>query len=437
MKLAKRYDTESGLVMLHERSTNLPLVDVELCFRTGASRDADGLDGLTRLGWRAWRMGTRSRTSRELDQAIGSLGARLAVEVSSSLVRVRAVVIRRSLEPFFGLLKEMLMEPAFRAADVALAKREAQADLVSLRDSDRGLVARAFRQRLFGSHAYGRSVLGTRTTLRRITRKALVEHWHQSLGMRNAVLGVSGDLSRTEALKLCDDTFQGLPKGKTLSTRLPAPKPPKGREVFIVHRKGRPQSHLVMGSLGSRIGDPDHDAFSVANVAFGGTMASPLWQEVREQRGWSYGVSSRLGADRQRDAWRMHTVPEAENAANCAALQLELFEQFVSTGVTRTEHQLAKQNLIHSHCFDWDTPQKRIEHQVDAEALPFPVELLTRSKQRIRSVTRAASNKAVNKRLSADSLCIVVLGDKKRLEPQFSALPGVTQVHSVRYDKLP
>lgn len=436
MKLARRHVTASGMTVLHEQSAALPIVDLELCLRSGAAWDPEGDEGLTRLAWRTWKMGTKDLANKEVDQAIAALGARMSVEVSSSLVRLRATVISRKAPEFFELLGHLLKDPAFRAIDVAQAKRESVAELVSLRDSDRAIVGRAFREHLFGTHAYGRSAAGSQKSLRKAKREAMREHWHRHALASNCVLGISGDLSFKDASRLVEDSFSALPKGRAPKLKLSSPSQEQGRRVLLVHREGRPQSHMLIGTLGSRIRDKDYDALSVANVAFGGTMASPLWQEVRETRGWSYGVSSRLGADRQREAWRMHTVPETKNAANCAALQLALMDRLVTDGVSVDEHRLAKQNLVHSQCFEWDTAPKRLEHQIDAEALPFPIEQVAKSRQRIRAVTREASNASVKKRLSNKNLSIVVLGDAKALKPEFSKLPGVDEVKTIRYDKV-
>lgn len=437
MKRARRLELASGLTLLHEASHSLPIVDVELCLRSGTAWDPPDESGLTRLGWRVWRMGSARLSNREVDRAVAALGARLSVEVSSSLVRIKAIVIRRNLESFFELLGEMLFSPAFRRQDLSQAKREAQAELIALRDSDRALVGRAFRHAVFGDHSYGRSPGGSAATLRRLKRDAIVAHWQRHLVGGNCVLGLSGDVTWSVARALTESTFQPLSRGRAPRLRLPSPTHVKGRRVVLVDRRERPQSHMLIGGLGSRIGDPDHDALSVANVAFGGTMASPLWQEVREKRGWSYGVSSRLGADRQREAWRMHTVPEAKNAINCAELQLDLVERWVAEGTTAEEHRLAKQNLINGHCFDWDTAQKRLEHQIDAEALPFPFEQLSQAKQRIRAIKRADSQVAVRKRIKPDNLAVVMMGDARQLADPLGRLAGVSNVKVVRYNAIP
>ena len=430
-----RFQTNSGLVVLHEESHALPVVDIELSLRTGAAGDGPEREGLTRLAWRAWRTGTKRLPPRAVEDAIARLGARLVIDVSNSLVRVRAVVIRRNLEPFLELLAHLLQAPAFRAKDVAQCKRETQADLVSLRDSDRALASRWFRRRLFGrAHPYGRSVLGSEASIRAMRRKDLADSWHGALVARNLVLGLAGDVSRSDAARFTERYFGELRRGRRPGQRIAAPRRRSGVHVVVVDKPDRTQCQMFLGTLGGRFGDPDQDALAVANTAFGGTLTSPLWQEVREKRGWSYGVSSRLGSDRQREAWAVHTFPHAEKAADCAALEMELVEQFIDDGVPSASFRLAKKYLINSHCFDLDTAAKRLENAMDVELFGLPADHVARYSARVRGVNRKSAHEAVKRRLSKHHLTLVVVGSAHDLAPRFERLPRIGSIEVVDYD---
>lgn len=430
-----RFVTPDGVVVFLEESHTLPLVDFELCLRTGTTFDPPGKEGLTRIVWRALRMGTKHLSSREVEDGIARLGARLGMEVSSSSVRIRAVVIRRNLEPFLELLATLLREPAFRPADLAQAKRETYADMISLRDNDRALAGRHLRRLLFADHPYGRSVVGSRTTVGAIRRDDVRENHETHLCGKNLIFGFAGDLTRQDLETLLARHFSDLPRGRPPRMRLPAPQIARGRRIRIIDKPERTQTQMVMGTLGSKVGDRHHDALSVASTAFGGTLTSPLWLEVREKRGWSYGAASRLGADRAREAFTVHTFPTAEHTVECAALELSLLDHFVAHGVSAAEHRLAKRYLINGHCFDLDTPGKRLEVKVDHELFGLPADHLATYERRVRGVTRAASAEAVRARLSSRDMVIAVVATAKDVADGLAALPGVTDIDVVRYDR--
>jgi zinc protease len=430
-----RFATPEGAVVMLEESHDLPMVDFELVLRTGALHDPAGREGLARLTWVLTRTGTRKLTRHEVEEAIAAMGARLSVETGTSYVRFHGTVIRRNLEPFVALMASLVREPAFRAKDLAHLKRETLSDLVAMRDNDRALAGRFFRQFLFGAHPYGRTSLGTRHSLRAIQRADVAGLHRKHLAAKNVIVGAAGDITRPELEALVERHFGGLPKLRPPAERVPSPKVPKGRRVLIVDKPERTQTQLYIGALGSRVSDDDTDALAVANQAFGGTFTARLMNEVRSKRGWSYGAYSRLGQDRQRDAWYMWTFPAAKDAVACARLELDLLEQLLSEGLSAGEVRFAKNNLIHGHCFEVDTAAKRLEARMDCDVYGLPLDHWKRFERRVRGVSRAAANAALRRRLTSRDLCIVVVATAKDVEAGLAALPGVTSVEVVDYTR--
>lgn len=435
MKKAARFVTDDGVVVVLEEAHAIPIVDVEMCFRDGAVADPVGKEGLTRLLWRTARTGTRALDSRTIEETIAKLGARFSIEVSLSVVRARGVVIRRNLAAFVELMADILRRPSFRPADLAQAKRETYADFVAIRDSDRTLAALHFRKALFGDHPYGRSIAGNRKTVRGIARDELREAHRAALSGGNVLIGFAGDVGKDEVRGLVDKHFSGLSRAAPAPTKVKPPSAKPRRRVRIVDKPDRTQVQTLVGGLGSKVHDPLFDALAVANAGFGATLTSPLWREVREKRGWSYGASSRLGADRERDTWTMHTFPTAEHALACLELELELLEGFVDEGITKDEHRLAKHYLVNSHCFDVDTASKRLEAKLDCDLYGLPYERLRDYERRVAAVTHASSKNAVKKRISKKDVTITLVAPASSIADKVAKLPGVTDVEVVRYDR--
>jgi zinc protease len=426
----------SGMQVMLEESHSVPLVDLELTLRTGSTHDPEGLEGLTRLTWRVQRMGTPELRRDQVEEAISRLGARLSVQIAPSFVQLHGVVIRRNLDPFLELLSRLLFEPAFRQRDLAQAKRETKADLVALRDNDRSLAGRAFRQHLFGDHPYGRSAVGTLRSIGAIRRSQMKECYERHLVGGNAILGMSGAVSREDVEGLVERHFGRMPKGRVPALRMREARPRKGRHVLIVDKPARTQTQIFMGTLGLKVGDPLFYPLLIGNTAFGGTFTSQLMQEVREKRGWSYGAYSRLGGDRKRDAWFMWTFPSAEYAVDCIALQLELLEGLMENGISAAEHRFARDYLIKSHCFDLDTASKRLTPRIDEALYNLPPYYYDDFTPSLRKVRRAEVHEALKRRLSSRDLSIVLVATAKDVEQKLAELPGIETVQSVPYDRL-
>jgi zinc protease len=192
---------------------------------------------------------------------------------------------------------------------------------------------------------------------------------------------------------------------------------------------------MVVGGLGTDAHDPDHVPLLVANTVFGGTFTSRLMQEVRAKRGWSYGASSRVGFDRQRDAFTMWSAPAAGDAPACLALELELLHAFREEGITDAELEFVKRYLVRSHAFDIDTARKRVHQRLEAELYDLPAGYHARYVGDVSAVTREAANAAVRARLSEADLVIGVVGTHAEIGEKIAkAIPGLASVTVAPFD---
>ena len=419
-----------------ESSDVLPLVDVEIALPVGSLRDPVGQEGLAQLTGQLIRYGPRGMSQARFEDRLASLGARLSVEVSMRTTRVRATVLRRNLEPLLALMARLLWRPALRARDFAKLKRRAQAALTARLDDDQTLGAVKFRRVLFGKHRYGRPLSGHPASVARIGLKEIKRFYAQNIARGRFFVGIAGDATERKARALGAKHLPSAPPQSCRAPRLPRTTMHRGRHVVIVDKPERKQSQLFIGTLGARTRDPDLFALIVSNTAFGGTFSGPLMQQVRAVRGWSYGAYSRLLHSTQRDAWYMWTAPAAEYSADCAALQLDLLERWVDGGIKQAELSFAQRYLINSHCFDRDTPSKRLEARLDIELLDIPRSYVEKHDEHIAAVSRAQASEATRTKISVRDLAIVVVASADDVAQSFEGLSGVRSLEIVPFDQI-
>lgn len=418
-----------------ESSDVLPLVDLEIALPVGSLQDPAGQEGLAQLTGHLMRRGPRGLSQERFEDRLASLGARVSVEVSMRSTRVRATVLRRNLEPLIGLLADVVWQPALRASDLAKLKRRTQAALLARLDDDQTLGAVCFREALFGEHPYGRTLSGHTNSLARIGVQQVKDCYARNIAKGVFLVGVAGDVSEGEIRSLIGSHFPKAGRARKKGSDVPATHLRRGRHVVIVDKPERTQTQLFIGTLGARTRDRNLFPLIVSNTAFGGTFSGPLMQEVRGVRGWSYGAYSRLLHSTQRDAWYMSTAPAAEYSADCAALQLDLLEHWVDRGTKKADLDFAKRYLINSHCFDRDTPSKRLEARLDVELLGIPRSYVDKYDQLVARVTRQQANDATRARISPRDLIIVVVATATEVASAFERLPGVKSLQVVPFDR--
>jgi zinc protease len=418
-----------------ESSHDLPLLSVLIGFRSGATHDLPGKEGTARMMARMLRRGAAGWASAQIEDRIDSLGGEFGADTSASATSVHAEVIRRSLDPFAELCATLIAKPTFDTGELERLKREAEAELIEARDSDRALCSRAFRRTLFEGHLYGRRAAGTIESIRTIERADVEAFYRRHITRANAVVAISGDVDEAEGRALADRLLAGLPEGKPIADPATPPKARPGRHLVFVDKAERTQTQMVIGGLGTDPRDPDHFPLMVANTAFGGTFTSRLMSEVRSKRGWSYGAYSRVSFDRQRDAFTMWTAPKATDAAACLALQLELLHTWREGGINEGELQQVKSYLVRSHAFEVDTARKRAHQKLESALFDLPAGYHERYLEQVEAVTLEQANAAVRARIPEADLTITVVGTHAELgEPIAKAIPDLKAVTLLPYD---
>ena len=414
--------------LLVESSRELPLVAIAVSFRCGAVHEPTALQGLARVTARMLRRGAEGWGERQLEEHIDALGGDLAMHVGLGSTTVSFEVATRFAEPAAALLATILGAPTFEEVELDKLVRQSVAEIVSSRDEDALLAARALRRHLLGNHPHARRISGTMEALSRIDRRSVVDFHRECYTRANAIVGIAGDADDAQAEAIAARLLERLPEGRVHTYDVPEPSVPRGRGLVIVDKPERTQVQLGIGGLGTHPLDADHTALVVANTAFGGTFSSRLTQEVRVKRGWSYGAHSGFLVSRVRELFSLWSAPAVDDAADCLALEIAMLEEWQRDGVTSEELERAKQYLRRSFAFEIDTPRKRLHQSLERALLGLPDDYHSGFVQRVGAVSIEQANAAVRARLDLDALWVSALATAPQVEERLcKALPRLSQ----------
>lgn len=425
----------SGPQVLLETSRALPIISVSVALRWGATQDPQGKEGATRLAARLMRRTAGGRDPQTVDTLIDSLGGALSADVSHSSVVFQGTVITRSFDRFAEILSDTLLRPGLALDEFERLERESESELIEVLDNDGSLARRWFRRRLFGDHAYGRSVSGSLRSLRAVRISDLEDIRRRGMLAENLLFAFSGDIGEEEAQKAAHRVASALPSGIRFEDSTPDPLPRSGRQLVLVDKPERTQTQILIGSLGTRPQDPDHLALHVGNTIFGGTFSARLTREIRAARGWSYGAYSQLPFDRRRHSFSLWTFPNADDAAPCIRHQIGMLEELVEAGVTEEELAHAKRYLGRSHAFAIDTAPKRVGLALDEDLYGLPAGYYEEYKARIEAVTLDEVNAALRQRLNPKNLLTVVVGTESEIGATVrEAIDNLESVEVIPFD---
>ncbi|BAK64918.1 peptidase M16 family protein [Sphingobium sp. SYK-6] len=427
----------NGIKVHLARRATVPAVRIAVSFDAGIASDRKDRLGLSALMLSLLDEGTTTRSTIQIAEEQERLGASISTGQSMDRTSVSLFALKANLAPSLDLLDDVVRNPAFAPGEVERLRATQLAGIAAEKTQPQGLASRAIFPLLYGSeHPYGSSASGRgdEASVKAITREDLLRYHSSWMVPGKAQIFVAGDITMAEIKPLLDARFGSWPQNrmasptKDFAVTIPDPKP----GVYLIDRPQSPQSMILGGVVTSAKGSDDLLAFSTANVILGDDFLSRLNTDIREVKGWSYGVRAYLTPRVERSPYIVAAPVQADKTGPAIAAMRDDIAQFVGArGVTPQEFRRVISGEIAKLPARFETTGA-VLGQMQADALfgrPFTyVETLG---QRYAALTPEELDKAAHTLIDPARLSWVVVGDKAKIKDQLDALGmPVTEIDS-------
>jgi zinc protease len=405
----------SGLQVLTVHVPGRPLVSANLVFLRGSGDEPRDLAGATVLAARAMTEGTERYPGVELIEAAERLGATLHVEATWDAFVAAVEVAAPRLEAALELLAELVERPTFPDEDVARLRDERLNDLMQAKADPSRRVERAFAATIYRSDSpYSRPSGGDEESVARLSPDALRTVHRSILAPDRAALMVGGDLTGLSIPSLAGQVLGSLGGAKRSPEAAAAPTARSAVSRPIVrfyHRPGSVQTELRIGHVGLPRRVPDFHAVGVMAAILGGLFNSRLQMNLREEKGYTYGVHA--GFDMRRGAGPFAVRTAVQTAATVPAIIETLAElrRIRETEVTKTELAAARDYLVGVFPLRFETPGAVVGALGGLFVHELPDDELARYREAVEAVTIADVQAAAREHIDLDRIAIVAVGD--------------------------
>jgi predicted Zn-dependent peptidase len=286
----KRFTLSNGLRVRLVEYRRLPIVALNLLVNAGGSRDPEARPGLASFTAAMMTEGTKTRSATQLSDETGFLGASLRAGAGTDSASISGAVLAKHLPRYLELFADVAANPAFPAADFARVQDARLVTLLQQRDQPQAIASRAFVPVFWGAHPYGHTLIGDEVSVKATTRKDLRDFHGRHYRPENAELVVVGDVAEGELRTALEATLGTWRAARgDLAALAPAPAASPHR-TLVLEKAGAPQSYVLIGMPGLRRSSPDYVAATVAFQVLGGGSSSRLFRNLREEKGYTYGV---------------------------------------------------------------------------------------------------------------------------------------------------
>jgi zinc protease len=412
----------NGLTVIHHYNPALPLVAAELVVKSGSDANPDDHPGLAGFTAQLLQEGTATRSAPRIADEIAQLGAFLGSASSADASTVSLLSLRSTFGEALDVLADVVQHPAFPTAEVERQRAARLGELTRQRDEPARVAAVAAAGALYGPrHPYGYGQLGTEPAIRATTRDDLAGFWRRHYVPSNAALIVAGSITRDELRVLAEARFGAWPRAVAPVPELGQPAGSKARLV-IVDKPGAPQTALRVTTLATNRKTPDYPAMQVMNAALGGLFSSRINLNLREEKGYSYGVFSSFRYSRTPGPF---TIAGSVRTDVTGASVSEIFKEVHGVrdqALPPAELAGARDSQVYSLPGQFETNSGVGASLAETYMFDLPADYWRGLPDQFRRVTAAQVQAAADKYLQPEGLKVIAVGDRAKILPQLEAL---------------
>jgi len=417
----------NGLEVWVVRQAELPIVSMNMVFKSGGTVDPTGKSGLASLTATLLDDGTRSRSAVEISNQLQDIGATLGTGSSWDAANVSMQTLTKNLDKALELYADVILNPTFPESELETTRRRALVGLMQRKDNPNAIASVVYNSLLYGkNHPYGNVMTGNETSIKSFKQSDLVNFYQTYYRPNNAVLIVVGDTSMSQIKPKIETAFAAWKPAQVPPMRVPDAAAFDRPGIYVVDKPGAAQSVINIGQVGVSRDNPDFYALQVMNTILGGGGSGRLFMNLREDKGYTYGAYSGF-------AFRRGAGPFTASAGVQTAVTKESVIEFLrelngirgAIPVTQAEFEANKQSLIRSFPGGFETNGQISNQLGNLVVYNLPDSTFNEYISKVNAVMLADVNRVANKYLTPEKMAIVIVGDRKAIELGLTQIEGL------------
>lgn len=423
-----RRELPNGVAVRLIAHRHVPVVCAVLLVPAGTAADPAGRYGLAAFTADLLDEGSAGRSALEVSDALARYGADLDVDVGPDAVVLGLTTLSRFMRPAIGLLAEMATQPNLADADIERVRKLRLERLRQLRDHAPAVAERALMRLLYRDHPYGHLSLGTEASLAATTAGELRAFHASAFVPRGATLVIAGDAPVEMLEEVATEAFGGWQSPAAAGTvdrdagLRPPPLVPNGR-LAIVPRPGAAQSELRIGHVCASRDTPDYHALVLLNMVLGGQFVSRVNLNLRQDKGYTYGVRTGFDLRRGLGPFSLATSVQTEVTADAIREARREIEDIRGTRpATADELATARSAVTLGYPRGFETAQHVARSVAQLALHGLPDSYFEEFVPRVMAVTLDDVTRVAREYLDTARMVTLAVGDHDRIAPALATL---------------
>jgi predicted Zn-dependent peptidase len=410
---AQEATLKNGLhVVLLESNHRLPIFSMEMVLMSGGFSDPADMRGLANMTAILMREGTAKHTSREISEALDTIGANFMVNsgVSSFTTNITTGGLTENLDQILDLYAEIIRTPKYPTEEVERYKSRVIDSMPQTRANPGFLAQERLLQAIYQSHPASLNI-SPAEAIRKISMADMMKFHDENYVPNNATLYIAGDVTLKEMLPKLEKLFGDWKPGSVKQPTLPPIPAQAETRIHLINRPGSVQTVFQIGSLSLERTSPDYVAVQVMNRILGVGPPSRLFLNIREDKGYTYSVGSSVSSGRYPGLFTAQSPVRTDVTEGTIREFMNEFKRIRDEKVTPLELENAKRAIVGQFALQLENPAGQLNNIITQKMYNFPANYWDTYPQKVNAITAEDVQRVAQKYVDINHMQIVAVGD--------------------------
>src|SRR5450759_51152 len=404
----------NGMKLLVVESHRVPTITLRMNMPSGDLRDSAGLPGVSDATAALIRLGTKTRSAKDIADAVAELGASLSFGSSQGESTIFLSSMTENFDAALALLADVLLNPTFPQDELDKYKTRLRTQLEQAKSSP-GFPANDLLMKLLYPDDSRRYTHPTVESLSKITRESLLEHYKTYYVPSGEWAGVSGDISPRDAVAKLDKVLGAWKGGPVAHVTMKFPEPLSDKKVYLIPRPNSVQTLLMVANHAIDRKSPDYIECQVMNRVLGSGPSSRLFRIIREEKGYTYGIGSGFSATRYLNHFTASTSVRTEVTEPALAELLAQFGDIRNRAVPAGELADAKSAIVAGFVLGLESSSQVLSRWMEQRMDGLPEDYWDTYTAKVMAVNAEGVQRVAKKYVPLDNIRIIAVGDASKI----------------------
>ncbi len=404
----RRQVLPNGLTIITEQMQHIRSASIGIWLQTG-SRDEDAAwNGISHFIEHMLFKGTEHRTAEEIARQVDSIGGNMDAFTAKECICFNVKVLDEHLPVALEILSDLVLHPVFDPNDITRERGVILEEIKMDEDNPDYLVHEIFTQNFWKDHPLGKPILGTKETVKKFERNAVLDAYSHRFAPGNIIVSAAGNLDHDRFVELVTKHFEHM---KPRKNGFHSPVPKIVSKITLRNKKALEQVQLCIGVPSHPIAHEKRHAGYILNTLLGGGMSSRLFQNIRERQGLVYSIYSDLNPYRDTGCLAVYAGTSRESASKVVQSVVSEFHKLKAEPVPAEELRRSKDQLKGSLMLSLESSSARMSNLARQEMYFDRFYDLDELIEKIEAVTVEDLTSLANEFFNTESVAVTILGN--------------------------